>query len=59
VFKDWSDKEIAEEAWAEYWQELQADDEALRLWQEAQTRDEEINREIDEAIEQGECEALF
>jgi hypothetical protein len=53
VFKDWSDREIAETAWAEYWQELQADDEALRLWQEAQAKEAELQDEIDTLVEQG------
>jgi hypothetical protein len=47
------DREIAEEAWAEYWQELQADEEALRLWNEAQAKDDKLQAEIETLIEQG------
>jgi hypothetical protein len=55
----WLDREAAEMDSQQYFDELALDDHLMRLWQEAQTRDEAISREIDEAVEQGECEALF
>jgi hypothetical protein len=55
---DYDSRLIAETAWAEYWQELQADDEALRLWQEAQAKEAELQGEIDTLVEQG-SEVLF
>jgi hypothetical protein len=59
MFKDWSDREIAETAWAEYWQELQADDEALRLWYEAQEKEREILFALYDLEEQGLIEIPF
>jgi hypothetical protein len=59
MFKDWADREIAETAWAEYWQELQADDEALRLWYEAQEKEREILFALYDLEEQGLIEIPF
>jgi hypothetical protein len=53
MFRDWADREIAELAWAEYWQELQADDEALRLWEEAQEKEVKWLAGLEVMIEQG------
>jgi hypothetical protein len=53
MFRDYSDRLIAEEAWAEMWAEIQADDEQLRLWEEAQAREVELQAKIETLIEQG------
>jgi hypothetical protein len=59
IFKDAADRELAEQAWAEYWQELQADDEALRLWYEAQEKEREILFALYDLEEQGLIEIPF
>jgi hypothetical protein len=43
MFRNWSDRQVAEEAWAEYWQEMALDDEAIRLWEEAQERERQTD----------------
>lgn len=53
-----ADREIAEEDSKEYWQELQADDEALRLYYEAQVNAIELEAELD-ALREMEDAAVF
>jgi len=54
MFKDYADRLIAEEAWAEMWAEIQSDPEALREWEAAEAREVEIQAEIEAAYERGE-----
>jgi hypothetical protein len=43
MFKDWSDREIAERASREYFEEMALDDELIRLWELRQEQEREAD----------------
>lgn len=53
------DRELAEALWLETWEEMQLDDEMMRLWEEGQARDRAINDEVLVLVEAGQTEIPF